>query len=308
MWDNLGNTISGIAELDIGANIAYKLLLTIFIPLLITILQRLISKALGRKIKDANRLYEWRRISFYILGGVAILMILRIWFAGFESLITFLGLVSAGLAIALKDIVANLGGWVFIVTRHPFNVGDRIQVGDSCGDVIDIRVFQFTLLEIGNWVEADQTTGRIIHIPNQEVFRLPQANYTQSFQYIWNEIAIHITFESDHRHASTILGKAIETQSLPFLKDAETQFDEARSRFLILHGALTPKVYTSVTDRGVKLTGRYLIPARRRRDSEHNIWEEILPLYAQAVNINFAYPTTRFYQSQNQPPATPQDI
>ena len=95
---------------------------------------------------------------------------------GLRSLGTFLGLLSAGLAIALKDVVASMAGWIFILWRRPFQLGDRIQIGDRAGDVVDLRLFQFTLLEIGNWVDADQSTGRSIHVPNGAVFTEPLFN------------------------------------------------------------------------------------------------------------------------------------
>lgn len=92
------------------------------------------------------------------------------WFKGIQSLATFLGLVSAGLAIALKDLVTGLAGWIFIIWRKPFGVGDLIQIGNNSGDVIDIRPFKFIIMETGNWVDADQSTGRITHIPNSSVY------------------------------------------------------------------------------------------------------------------------------------------
>jgi small-conductance mechanosensitive channel len=77
------------------------------------------------------------------------------------SVVTYLGLVSAALVIALQDPITNFVGWVFIISRRPFEIEDRIQIGEDAGDVIDIRFFQFSLNEIGNWVDADQSTGRI---------------------------------------------------------------------------------------------------------------------------------------------------
>src|SRR3989442_7605528 len=84
--------------------------------------------------------------------------------------------------------LVNLAGWVFIIWRSPFALGDRIQIGQHAGDVIDVRLFQFTLNEIGNWVQADQSTGRIIHIPNGKVLTEVIANYSEGVQYIWHEI------------------------------------------------------------------------------------------------------------------------
>jgi small-conductance mechanosensitive channel len=120
-----------------------------------------------------------------------------IWVEELLSLSTFLGLVSAGLAIALREPLINLMGWAFIVWRRPFEMGDRIEIGGQAGDVIDMRVFQFTLLEIGNWVDADQSTGRAIHVPNGKVFSESLANYSKGLAYIWNEIPVRVTFESD---------------------------------------------------------------------------------------------------------------
>lgn len=84
-----------------------------------------------------------------------------------------------------------------------------MQIGQHVGDVIDIRLFQFTILEIGNWVEADQSTGRLIHMPNAKVFQEPQANYSTGFEYIWHEIPVMVTFESNWKKTKTILQEIV---------------------------------------------------------------------------------------------------
>jgi len=205
---------------------------------------------------------------------------------------------SAGIAIALKDVVANFAGWLFIISRRPFSVGDRIQIGNYAGDVIDTRVFQFTLLEIGNWVNADQSTGRIVHIPNGMVLSEVLANYSKGFQYIWNEIPVLITFESNWKKAKKILQKIADKDAEQLSKAAEKRVKEASKKFMILYSKLTPIVYTSVQDSGVLLTIRYLCEPQRRRDSEQVIWEDILKEFTRNNDIDFAYPTQRFYNSK----------
>lgn len=137
------------------------------------------------------------------------IVIIELWSGSFVSFSTYFGLLSAGLAIALKDLVINIAAWGFIPARWPFEVGDRIEIGQISGDVIDQRIFQFTLMEIGNWVKGDQSTGRIIHIPNQQVFTMPLANYNKGFQYIWNELNIVVTFESNWEKAKKLLMKLL---------------------------------------------------------------------------------------------------
>ena len=155
--------------------------------------------------RDVQVQYRIRKSVAYITYPLAFLVIGRIWFAGFQAVSTYLGLLSAGLAIALQTPLVNLAGWAFILWRQPFKVGDRVQLGDHRGDVIDQRIFMFSLMEIGNWVDSDQSTGRVIHIPNGKIFNEVLANYSQGFQYIWNEIPVLVTFESDWRKAKQIL-------------------------------------------------------------------------------------------------------
>ena len=242
-------------------------------------------------------LYRWRKTSSSIAFFLGLFVIGRTWFEGFQSISTFLGLVSAGIAIALRDPIVNLAGWVFIVWRRPFQVGDRIQIGEHTGDVIDLRVFQFSLLEVGNWVEAEQSTGRIIHVPNGQVFTATQANYTQGFQYIWNEIPVLVTFESNWQKSKEILQEIGTRHAQQLTRSAEQRIREAARRYMIYYSALTPTVYTSVRDSGVLLTIRYLCEPRQRRGTAQSIWEDILREFAQHDDIDFAYPTQRFYDN-----------
>jgi small-conductance mechanosensitive channel len=274
-----------------------RLLATLVAFVIFWIVRFLALRTLYRRVEDARALYQWRKTITYITVLLAFLVIGRIWIQGFASLSTFLGLLSAGLAVALQDPIVNLAGWLFIMFRKPFDVGDRIQIGEYRGDVIDLRIFQFTLMEVGNWVEADQSTGRVIHIPNGKIFREAQANYSKGFQYIWNEIAVLVTFESDWKKAKSILLEIAKRHAEHLSRAAEEKLRHAARKFMILYTHMTPVVYTSVADSGVLLTIRYLCEPRKRRGTTQEIWEDILEAFAKCDDIDFAYPTTRFYDN-----------
>jgi len=207
---------------------------------------------------------------------------------------------TAGIAIALKDPIVNMVAWLFILIRQPFKVGDRIQIGDQAGDVIDIRIFQFSLIEIGNWVDADQSTGRVIHIPNGIVFTTPQSNYTAGFVHIWHEIPLLITFESNWKKAKRILTDIVNKDAVQITESAERQIKAAAKKFLIYYSKLTPIVYTTIKDSGVLLTMRFLCDPIKRRSTEEIILEEVLEEFGKCKDIDFAYPTTRFYSNLNE--------
>jgi len=277
--------------------------------LAVIIVRRILLIFVRRNSKSITTRYRWRKSTAYFAFVLCVFIVGGIWFRGFQSLSTYLGLLSAGLAIALQVPLVNLAGWIFILWRRPFSVGDRIQIGDVRGDVIDQRIFMFTLMEIGNWVDAEQSTGRVVHIPNGKVFQEPLANYTEGFEYIWNEIAVLVTFESNWEAAKEILGEiAIKHGDEPSGSAAE-QIKRAASTKLIIINNLTPIVYTSVRDSGVLLTVRYLCNPRRRRGSEQMIWEDVLRAFGGRKDIDFAYPTQRHYLNyiEGKPEAKAQD-
>ncbi len=269
---------------------------TLLAIVLFWLINRLVLLVLLRG-RDVQVQYRIRKTVAYITYPLAFLVIGRIWFAGFKDISTYLGLLSAGLAIALQTPLVNLAGWAFILWRQPFKVGDRIQLGADRGDVIDQRIFMFSLVEIGNWVDADQSTGRVIHIPNGKIFTEVLANYSQGFEYLWNEIPVLVTFESDWRKAKSLLSEIAEKHGTALSESAANKLREAAKKFMIFYTKLTPAVYTTVKDCGVMLTIRYLCEPRKRRGSEQDIWEDILDRFAEHSDIDFAYPTQRFYQN-----------
>lgn len=281
--------------LNLPHEVVSRLLATVTILLVLWILRRLVLSFVHRRVTEGKARYNWRKGTAYVIYGLGIFLVFRVWFEGMGPLATYLGLLSAGLAVALKDPIANVAGWIFIIWRRPFEVGDRIQIGDHAGDVIDQRIFQLTLLEIRNWVEADQSTGRIIHIPNGKIFTQEQANYTKGLGYIWDEIRVLVTFESDWRKAKMILQQIADAQD-DLQEAARERVREASQKYLIFYDKLTPRVYTSVRESGVLLTIRYLCEPRSRRGRQETIWEAILDRFHAEPDIDLAYPTQRFYR------------
>ena len=169
-----------ISELAVFLNlseiVAEHLVYTLGALLIFVALRLMTSMIIRRNVQDEKRSYNLRKTFTYVYSGLFLFSLGSIWLNGMESIGTFLGLTSAGLAIALHDTIANLAGFFFIEARKPFRVGDRVEINGVQGDVIDVRLFQFSIVEVGNWVDADQSTGRIIHVPNSHVLKYATAN------------------------------------------------------------------------------------------------------------------------------------
>ncbi len=283
------------SHLGIPSDVVARLLATLGIIVALWLARRLGLAAVAKRTADPRLRYRWSKGATYTVVVIGLILIGRLWLEGVQSLVTYFGLVSAGLAVALRDPVVNFFGWLYISWARPFAVGDRVAIAGIAGDVVDVRPFVFTLLEIGGRAAGEQSSGRLVHIPNGRLFTDPVTNYTQGFNYIWNEIAITVTFESDWVRARQILLEIVNREVGAVAEEAAHPIRAASQHFLIQYATLTPTVYTRIVENGVTLTLRYLCRPRRRRDTEHAISEAILRSFAEEPRIDFAYPTWRFY-------------
>jgi len=274
---------------------------SLIIILLLVLIRAFLLRLARRHLEDIKRHYRWRRTINYATGFVAVLLIARIWLPGMEQIGVFLGLASAGLAIAMRDPLMCMAGWLFILFRRPYAVGDRIEINGQKGDVIDIRMFQTHMLEVEGWLEGEQATGRMLMMPNSLVFSMSVSNYTEAFDFIWDEMVVRLSFESDWRTAKKLIQTIANEQGHFMCDKAREELKRAAAKHMIFFQNLTPTVYTSVQEWGVQLTVRYLTPTRQRRGTAQRLWEAILDAFAKEDAIRFAYPTTRFYTSDTGP-------
>ena len=285
-------------QTEFGAK-AYK---TAFTIIFLIVLDLIGDRLVIRRLKDDRARFLSQKFWNYGITIIGVLLVARIWFYGIQSLATFLGIFTAGLAIALKDAISNLAGWLFIMTKRPFKMGDRIEMNGIKGDVLDIEMAQFSLLELGNWINSEQSTGRIVYMPNSAIFQHSVFNYTKGFSCIWNELPVLITFESDYKKVKALLQKILDEFFKEHQQEIEQEVKRASRQFLLQYKTILPRLYSSVETDGILYTLRYLCNARQRRNSEHELWERILDEFAADPTIDFAYPTIRYYDLLKEQP------
>lgn len=270
-----------------------KIALSIGIALIIWAVRWLIQWGLTPYSRTTPAIYTIQNLTRTGVFIVGVVIMGTVWLRGVQSFGTFFGLFTAGMAIALKDVVINFAGWLYLLWQAPFKIGDRIQIQDHQGDVIDIGAFKFTLLEIGNWVDTNQSTGRIIQISNSDIFNQSIANYSKGFNYIWNELPVVITSDSNWKKAKQILQTMIDGYYETYAADLTQELQKARAHFPIHYNHITPIIYTTSSDHGICLTIRYLITPRRIRQSIHDLWEKILDVVDENNDIDLACQTYR---------------
>jgi small-conductance mechanosensitive channel len=259
----------------------------------------MLSRVFLRFPHDKQKEFLWRKSATYCSASIFVLLLSFVWLRGFNSLSTYFGLLSAGLAVALKDPLANFAGWIFILVRKPFETGDRVQIGNYAGDVIDIDIFQFTLMESGtSGVSKDIRTGRLVKISNSAVFIEPQVNFNKGwFEYVWNTIEVNITFESNWKKAGTILEEIVTAEGGDAGKRAKENLNKASEKYMVFDMVLEPRVLIEVNENGILLTAVYLCDPRFRRASSSKVWGQLLERFSVENDIVFAYPTQRNFNN-----------
>jgi small-conductance mechanosensitive channel len=199
-------------------------------------------------------------------------------FAGQLGLL--LGLVAAGLVVALQDPIGALAGWFGIFSGGIFRVGDRVQLGGVDGDVIDISPLRTKLMEIGSdvgsagWVRGRQYTGRIVTVSNKASFTAPVYNYSGVFEFIWEELMFPISFRDDWRAAERIVADEIQRASTE--EGAREAILEMSRHFPMPGQELESHVYIRATDNFLELAGRFLVPVRTSRTVKDAVTRRIL--------------------------------
>jgi small-conductance mechanosensitive channel len=260
----------------------------------LVIIRAAVLAIVKRRIEDTGVWYRTRKFLSYAIGLVGAIVVATLWVEG-SGIPTYIGFLTAGLAIALSDVLKNLAGWLYIVVRRPFRLGERIEVRGHKGDVVDIRAFRFTLFEIGTErVDAEQPTGRLLHMPNGTLFTEPVANYTEGFRHLWLEIPVLITFESDWEEAELLLSQVIE-EVAPDRSEvaAGMELRKSADHYRIGLTMLDPVVFVTVRQSGILLTARVVAAVGRTRIMEQEIWKGFLRAIADRPDIELAYPTIR---------------
>ena len=191
-----------------------KLILTVAVIIICLIVLRLLDVYFVARVKDAVYKYNLKRVSRLIVWLVTGFFILTILFQNWYTAVVSLGLLSLILGFALQTPITSFIGWIYILVREPYRVGDRIQIGMAHGDVIDVGYLDTTLWEFGGeFLSTEHPSGRLIKFPNSTVLSTPVYNYTWPlFPYIWNEIKFHIAYDADLEFIAATMTEVAEKE------------------------------------------------------------------------------------------------
>jgi small-conductance mechanosensitive channel len=194
--------------------IVLKFVITLAVVVICLMILRLIDVYFIVRVRNVVYQYNLRRVSRLILALVIAFFVLTIFFQNWYTAVVSFGLISLILGFALQTPITSFIGWIYILVREPYRVGDRIKIGTVTGDVIDVNYLDTTLWEFGgDYLSTEHPSGRIVKFPNSNVLNTPVYNYTWPlFPYIWNEIKFHIAYTADLEFVAATMKEVAEKE------------------------------------------------------------------------------------------------
>ena len=265
----------------IPANILYLTILSIFSYILIKIVKKVVELFCINFEKNPKKRYFHNQKYHIFLDIILVISWYIIWSDYLKSLITIISYISAALTLALREFVFNFFAGFYIKIKKPFTIEDRIEINGVIGDVANINSLSFEVLEINDKDHGEQSTGRIITYPNSAAMTNPIKNYNKEFKYVWNEMIVKVTLDSNIKKTKNILYKIVNeneiVKNIP--KKMENELDTVSLDYRIYFNKLKPIIYTSIVDKHVELSIRYLMHPKKVRIVENEIWLQIIDNY-----------------------------
>lgn len=275
--------LHNINEIITLNNNNYIILIFRTIMLLVTLkfLNKIITLIFSKKVKTSRNIFLFHQRLTIFLNIVAFILIFVIWYPYLKNIITIISFISAGITIAIREVILNLFAGIYINTTKPFKLEDRIEIDGIKGDVVVIKALSFKILEVGDRINGEQSSGLIINIPNSFIFSKSLKNYNTAFKYIWDEIVVNLNLDCDlEKNKKEILNIVNSNEIISKIpKKMNKAIEDASVDYRLYYNHLSPIIYSKIVDKHIELNVRFLVHPKKARIIEDDIWNKIIKKY-----------------------------
>lgn len=235
--------------------------------------------ALASRIEEPKMHFSFRRIAVVASVALVVISLLAVWIQQLTFLAISLGLVAAGLSFSLQQPILSLVGWLVLAFERPFSVGDRIQIKDVAGDVIDYGFFFVRVMEIREWTDADLYTGRILLVPTNWILSNTIYNYSKEFGFIWDKLWIGLLYEENYTKISNDIREIALLHTQSIVKEATEAYARIRNKHFLRETTFEPQVFVSFNSNWVQVDLRYITEIRNRTKTHSELSSKILQYF-----------------------------
>ncbi len=236
-------------------------------------------RAILRYVHDAKRRHQFMLLRRILLWVVIVTVVAFAFATELGSLATFAGLLTAGIAVALQNVILSIAGYFFLIGSRGVRVGDRVQISGITGEVVDIGLVRLHLMELANSGAAAQPTGRVVVFSNSVVFQPTGGFFKQipGTNFIWHEIKLTLAADSDYRAVEQRLMGAVETVFAEYRENMEHQRQRMeRALTSVAVNTLRPQSRLCLTQSGLDVVIRYPLELEKAAEVDDRITREVL--------------------------------
>jgi|GEM_PF-359237 len=258
------------------------------------IVDRILRRMIVGRIGEKGRRYLISKSLTSVIYLLTALWVLSKLFSEHPNAVASLAIIGAGIAVAMQDIVKDVAGWLIILQKRPFALGDRVSIGASTGDVIDIGVLRTTLLEVSTTgaFNSLERTGKTLNVPNSLMLREAVLNYNTTSDFLNAELQVTITYDSDWQKAEKILRELLNAETIAFTEQAKHQQNRRTAHFYSSWEVSEPEVHLDLASSGLLFTLKFTVPIGQRRSVVTRLSHTILERF-EAAHIDLAFNTIR---------------
>ena len=240
------------------------------------------ERTTSRLSMDRRRLHTLRMVSRVTLQVLGILLILLVVFGPPSNLGTFLGLVGAGLTVALQDFIIGFIGWFVLMGADGIRPGDLVEINGVTGEVVELGMFQTVLLETGAGAGASHLTGRRVTFNNSFAIQGHYFNFSTTGQWLLDDVQIVVPESRDPYPVAESLRGEIETATSESAREAEAEWKGSRRAPHFASLAATPTVNLRPIPGGAEITVRYVTRLSERSEMRARLYRTAMELLGAA--------------------------
>lgn len=242
----------------------------------IFVLSRIFKRLLTRYVTNDTTRYQAKKLISLLSYVVLAIATMIIFNYKLNNITIALGLAGAGIAFALQEVIVSIAGFLAILSGNFYKVGDRIQLGSTKGDVVDIGMLRTTLMEVGDWVDGDLYNGKMVRVANSFLFKDPVFNYSGDFPFLWDEVKIPIKTKGDQDYLRTLFEKILEEEVGQFARESAVSWERLTKQLFVEKAQVTPMVTMTFDENWATYTLRYIVDFKKRRTTKDQIYQAVL--------------------------------
>jgi small-conductance mechanosensitive channel len=272
-----------------GRAIAHELLtgaaIVIVMLMVLIFLDRWLQRLFGHSTGDRRQVETLRSVTAVALQIIAVLIVIFMLIGVPDQFGTVLGIVGAGLTVALKDFIVAFIGWLMLMGKNGIRLGDWVEINGVSGEVIELGMFNTVLLETGNWSDAGHPTGRRVTFTNSFAIEGHYFNFSTSGQWLWDELQLIVPAGQDPHPIVEAIKKLVQDATADSARQAEQEWQRAVPTQRGQQFSGSPGINVKPVVGGVELSVRYITRANERFLLRAKLYQAAVDLLAAKLPI-----------------------